>query len=284
MSSFFDGCRTSSRITSTFLTTNMCSGCRRIPKARLSNSHKSCKSQKPPSQQDRKCKVNLFPRSTNDYEWVQIKNEVEIPTTSVERVRRFLEKRFYSKVSETGRVPVTLTAFNTNLTLSVSIKLWFGERGTQQSRQSRTVTQVIWSGRTVVGIRSCSAQVILNYNTGGYCMQPQPTLQQRLNNMEGLRENELRKLLTDFKEDAIPRWRRYLLLGYNVAGVCWSHVLHDELQKVQPTLYAKEFQPLALPYRRNSYGSSSTLSGICRCLSVLYSVSGSLLFRAFSTP
>jgi hypothetical protein len=49
-------------------------------------------------------------------------------------------------------------------------------------------------------------------------MQPQPTLQQRLNNMEGLRENELRKLLTDFKEDAIPRWRRYLLLGYNVAG------------------------------------------------------------------
>jgi len=40
--------------------------------------------------QDQKRKVNLFPKSASDFEWIKIKNEVEIPTTSVERVRRFL--------------------------------------------------------------------------------------------------------------------------------------------------------------------------------------------------
>lgn len=46
----------------------------------------------------------------------------------------------------------------------------------------------------------------------------QPTIEQRIRNMDGMRETELKQLLADFKEASIPQWRRYLLMGYNVAG------------------------------------------------------------------
>lgn len=80
-------------------------------------------------QPDKKCKINLFPKTNNDFECIKIKNQVESPTTSVDKLCRFLEKRFYSTVSDTGKLPVTLASTsNFNVSLSITVKLWIGER------------------------------------------------------------------------------------------------------------------------------------------------------------